>query len=340
MMKGNAFLTLGLLAVLAGCGRKAEQGGSVSLPSVDVQAQAVESKARMATEDVVGTVRAKLRAVIEAKVSGLVNQMLVVPGQPVKSGELLAGVDAREVQARLDQALALKQQADADLKRFASLLQQNILAQSEYDNAMAKARVAAAAVVEAEALLSYTKVTAPFNGVITRKHVDVGDLAAPGKPLLEMEDSRTLRLEADVPEAVVGKVSLGDRLIVRIAALESELEGAVSEIAPTADPGSRTFLVKLDLPAKPGLRAGQFGRVAMPIGEARALRAPVSAVLVRGQMEILFVVADGKAHLRLVKTGKRIGNEVEIISGLSAGEKVVTSNLASLIDGQPVSLQP
>jgi RND family efflux transporter MFP subunit len=114
------------------------------------------------------------------------------------------------------------------------------------------------------------------------------------------------------------------------------LEGTVSEIAPTADPGSRTFLVKLDLPARGGLRAGQFGRVAMPVGQATALRVPASAVVVRGQMEIVFVVADGRAQLRLVKTGKPIGAEVEIISGLSAGEKIVADGVAGLVDGQPV----
>lgn len=335
-MKGTIVLAAGLLSALVGCGRKSEPTTPATLPAASVRVEAVESKTRVATEEVVGTVRAKLRAVIEAKVSGKVDQMLVVPGQPVKTGELLAHIDAREVQARLDQALALKQQAEADLRRYASLLEQKILAQSEYDNAQARARVAAAAVVEAETLLGYTKVTAPFDGVITRKHADVGDLAAPGKPLLEMEDSRALRLEADVPEAVVGKVSLGDRLSVRISALDTEFEGTVSEIAPTADPGSRTFLVKLDLPALPGLRAGQFGRVAMPVGEAVALRVPAGAVLVRGQMEMVFVVSDGRAHLRLVKTGKRIGDELEIISGLSAGEQIAAEGVAGLMDGQPV----
>jgi len=338
-MKGTILLAAGLSLGLLGCGKKHEPAGATSLPTATVRAHTVESKKRVATEEVVGTVRAKLRSVIEAKVSGKVDQMLVVPGQQVKTGELLAHIDAREVQARLDQAVALKQQAEADLKRFASLLEQKILAQAEYDNAQAKARVAQAAVVEAEALLGYTKVVAPFDGVITRKHADVGDLATPGKPLLELEDPHTLRLEADVPEAVVSKVALGDKLTIRIAALESELEGVVSEIAPTSDPGSRTFLVKLDLVPKPGLRAGQFGRVAMPVGETLALRVPAGAVLLRGQMEIVFVVGDGHAQLRLVKTGKRFGDEVELISGVSAGEKVAVEGVASLVDGQRVEVK-
>jgi RND family efflux transporter MFP subunit len=233
----------------------------------------------------------------------------------------------------------LRQQAEADLKRMTSLFDQKILSAAEFDNAQAKARVAVASVAEAQTMLDYTKVTAPFAGVITRKHADVGDLATPGKPLLDMEDSTALRLEADVPEAVVGKLTLGDKLPVRIAALEKEFEGVVSEIAPAADPSSRTFLVKLDLPGTSGLRAGQFGRVAMPVGETSTLRVPASAVVQRGQMELLFVVVDGKAQLRIVKTGKRIGSEVELVSGVSAGEKVVTEGAAGLVDGQPVEVR-
>jgi membrane fusion protein (multidrug efflux system) len=338
-MKGAILLGVGISLALAGCGHKTERAAVPPLPTAAVRVQTVESKKRVATEEVVGTVRAKLRSVIEPKVSGRIEQMLVVPGQPVKAGEVLAVIDAREVQARYDQAMALRQQAEADLKRLSSLLEQKILSQAEFDNAQAKARVAIAGVTEAETMLDYTKVTAPFAGVITRKHADVGDLAAPGKPLLDMEDSRALRLEADVPEAVVGKLTLGDKLPVHIAALETELEGVISEIAPAADPGSRTFLVKLDLPPQPGLRAGQFGRVAMPVGETAALRVPASAVVQRGQMEMVFVVGDGKAQLRLVKTGKRIGAEVELVSGVSAGEKVVVADAAGLMDGQPLEVR-
>ncbi len=334
-------LCLGTVAVLlTACHKSPEQKPAANLPAASVCAQSVESKKRVATEEVVGTVRAKLRSVIEAKVSGKIEQMLVVPGQQVKAGELLAVIDAREVQARYDQAVAVREQAEADRKRLASLFEQKILSQAEFDGAQAKARVAIAAVTEAETMMSYTKVTAPFAGVITRKHADVGDLATPGKPLLDMEDSRLLRLEADVPEAVIGRLALGDKLPVRVTALETELEGVISEIAPAADSGSRTFLVKLDLTSQTGVRAGQFGRVAMPVGETSALRVPASAVIQRGQMEIVFVVSDGKAQLRLVKTGKRIGAEVELVSGVSAGEKVVVEGATGLADGQPLTLKP
>jgi len=328
-----------MVVAFTGCSHKSEHAPAVQLPTATVAVTTVELKKRPAVEEVVGTVRAKLRAVIEAKVSGRIERMLAVPGATVKAGDMLAQLSAPEIQARLDQALAVRQQAESDLKRFTALLEAGTLTRAEFDNAQAKARVAQAAVVEAETLLSYTQITAPFDGVITRKHADVGDLAAPGRPLLEIEDATSLRLEADVPEAVVGRLKLGDKLPVRISALETGLEGVVSEIAPAADPNSRTFLVKLDLPGTSGLRAGQFGRVSMPVGETTALRVPASAVSQRGQMEILFVVADGKAQLRLVKTGKHFGREVELVSGVEAGEKVVTGGGAGLVDGQPVEVK-
>jgi len=324
------------LLVLAGCGPKSDPGPAHSLPTATVRIQTIERQVRVATEEVVGTVRAKLRAVVEAKVSGKIDRMDVVAGQKVRHGELLARIEAREVQARLDQTLAVRRQAEGDLTRYASLLEQNILAQSQYDAAQSKFSVADAAVREAETLLGYTRVDAPFDGTITRKLADVGDLAAPGKPLLELEDSRTLRLEADVPEAVVGTLTLGDRLPVHLSGMETALEGVVSEIAPATDPGSRTFLVKLDLPASPSLRAGQFGRVAMPVGGTSTLRIPASAVVVRGQMELVFVVSEGKAGLRIVKTGKRIGDDVELVSGVEAGESLVVENASGLVDGQPL----
>jgi RND family efflux transporter MFP subunit len=328
-----------MVLLFGGCNRPAGPRADAALPAATVRVERIEVKPGIATEEVVGTVRARLRSVIEAKVSAKIEKIPVVPGQNVRAGDLLVELNAREIQARVDQARAVRQQAEADLKRLTALWQQKILSQAEFDSAQAKSRVAEAAALEAETLLEYTRVLAPFDGVITRKHADVGDLASPGRPLLDMEDARALRLEADVPEAVAGRIALGDKLPVRISALESLLDGTVSEIAPAADPNSRTFLVKLDLPTTPNLRAGQFGRLTMPVGKTTALRVPASAVVRRGQMELAFVAIDGHATLRIVKTGKRVGTEVEIVSGLAAGDPIVVENAAQLRDGQPVSIQ-
>jgi RND family efflux transporter MFP subunit len=324
--------------LFAGCGRKTPTE-SAALPVANVRVHSAERRQRLATEDVMGTVQARLRAVIEAKVSGRVEKMLVAPGQTVDQGALLVQIDAREIQARLDQATAVRDQTNLELDRLQKLVEQRAVSRQEFDNAQARQRVAVANVLEAETMLGYMRVTAPFAGTITRKHADVGDLATPGKALLEMEDSRALRLEADVPEALISNVRLGETYPVRVSSAADEPRAIASEIAPAADPGSRTFLVKFDQPVTPAVRAGQFGRVAVPIGERVALAVPASAVIQRGQVEMVFIVADGRAHLRLVKSGKRLGDQVELVSGLEPGEHVVIEGADALRDGQPVEVR-
>ena len=328
---------LALAVAVSGCGKKHESAGN-PLPSVSVRVQTIEKKPHVASEEVVATVNSKLRSVIESKVSGRIDKMLVNPGQQVKAGELLVQLDVREIRAKLDQAIPVREQAEKDLKRFTDLLAKRVITQQEFEAAESKARVARAADNEAETMLGYAKATAPFDGIITRKLADVGDLATPGKPLVEMEDPAALRLEAAVPEAIIDRVSLGSKLMVRIGS--NELEGVVREMSPTADPNSRTLLVKLDLPATPGLRTGQFGRVAVPVAETSVLRVPASAVLRRGQMELVFIRNGNHAQLRIVKTGKPIAGEIEIVSGVSAGEEVLIERAADLVDGQPIEVRP
>jgi len=326
-----------LLLSFAGC-RKASEASlpAPNLPPISVQLATVESRPRMATEEVVGSVRARLHSALEAKISGKIERMLVVPGQKVALGELLAELDAREIKAKLDQALAVAEQADQELRRAKGLLASIAISQQEFDLAQSRARVAAATVVETRSMVDNARILAPFAGIITRKLADVGDLAVPGKQLLELEDPAALRLEADVPEALVDRMEMGARFPIRISSVSNLLEGITSEITPVADPGSRTFLVKFDLAPTSGLRVGQFGRVLVPVGQGAALRVPASAVIQRGQMELVFVAVEGHAQLRLVKTGKRVGDEVEVVSGISAGEQVVGSNPALLADGQPL----
>jgi RND family efflux transporter MFP subunit len=328
---------LAAAALLPGCGKKIPEAvPEQKLPTATVRVQTVESLKRVATEEVIGTVRPKRSASISANVSGAIEQMLVAPGQSVKAGELLVQIDAREIQARLDQAQAVRDQAQKDTERFKTLIQQNAVTQQEFEAVQSRFRIAEATVAEARTMLGYSKIVAPFDALVTAKRADVGDLAAPGKPLLELEDPTALRLEADVPEALLGKIELNDKLAVRVPSANLSLEAVVTEIAPAADPVSRTFRVKLDLPPAAGLRSGQFGRVAVPVAEISALRAPSGAVVVRGQMEIAFVIVNQRAQLRLVKTGKFLDGEVEIVSGLSPGEQLVVAGAAQLLDGQPV----
>jgi RND family efflux transporter MFP subunit len=327
--------------LLAGCDKRSHSPPSNDAsPRSVVRAVIADTKGYRATEDVVGTVRAKLRASIEAKIAGRVDKALVAPGDVVRAGDLLVQLDAREIQSRLDQAIPVLRNAEMEMKRFKSLVEKNAVSQSEFDATEARFRVAQAAVNEAETMLGYTKVSAPFAGVITRKLADVGDLASPGRALLEIEDPKSLRVEADVPESLIDRMKLGSKMNVTSAAAQDNTEAVVSEIAPAADSATRTFLVKLDLPANTSLRAGQFARVAVPLDESKTLRVPASAIIQRGQMELVFVAQDQKAQLRLVKTGKRIGNEIEIVSGVIPGERVIVENTAQLRDGQPIEVKP
>src|SRR6266511_2930398 len=150
-----------------GCHEQHHSGGHDVLPAARVRVQTVEAMRHVATEDVVGTVRAKLHAALEAKVSGRLEKMLVAPGQTVKAGELLVQLDAREIQARLDQALALREQYGRDTERLRGLLAQNAVSRQEFETVESRYRVAAASVTETETMLGYTKIIAPFDGVGT-----------------------------------------------------------------------------------------------------------------------------------------------------------------------------
>lgn len=327
-----------LALCLTGCGAKPENscGGSSDRPIASVQTQIVRSKPQPITEEVVGTVRARLHATLEARLSGRIDALPVVLGQRVKAGELLARVDAAEINARLEQAEASLEHAERELKRLSVLFEKRSVSQADYEAAQARHRVARGALAEAKAMMSYVEVRAPFDGVVAKKWADVGDLAAPGKPLISFEDPSELQLEADVPQTIVAHVRRDEQLIARVDGVSGELAGKVTELSLTADPVSRTFRVKVDLTPQPGLSPGQFARLLVPVGTTDSLRVPASAVVQRGQLEIVFGVENRHALFHLVKTGQRIGDELEILSGLNAGDAVVVEGAAQLTDGQLV----
>lgn len=327
-----------VLMLLAACGKPGggEPPAEPSASPSAVRVASVSVQPLWDEEDVVGNVEAAQRAVLSAKVTGVIEAINAAPGTRVQRGQVLAAIDAREIKARLDSAAAAQDQAAKDFARIEKLLRSGSSTRQEFDAATTRLRTADAALVEARTMLQYTEVAAPFDGVVTRKLVEVGDLATPGKPLVEMENSSLLRFECEIPEALVDKVQMGAELPVAIDAAGVALKGKVSEIAPSASAGSRTFLVKLDLPEAGKLRVGQFGRVRVPVRERPAILVPDAAVVRRGQIESVFVVDGGFARLRLVKTGRQIGGEVEVLGGLSGGEAVVVRDAHLLEDGAAV----
>lgn len=327
------------LVLLAACGSHgARTTAGASLEPARVRVAKAVLASRLSTEDAPGTVRPRTRARLEAKISGRILRLPVEVGDTVEAGDTVVELDAEEIRARLDQARARLDQAARDRRRMENLLKRQAVTRRQYDQAEAAYRVALAAVEEAQTMLQYTAIRAPFSGVITAKLADVGDLALPGKPLLVLDDPRALQVEVFVPESLIDRVALGDPLMVRVPGRKGEITGRVSEVAPAADPATRTFRVKIDLPEDAGIRLGQFVRVAIPAGEVHSVRVPLPAVVRRGQLDLVFVVADGTAVMRLVKTGKRVGETIEVLAGLDGGETVVVDGAASLVDGQPVEI--
>lgn len=330
------FLLLG-----TGCGRHGSPKPSAAgLPATPVRVLRLEAREFDSFEETLATVEARRVTKLEGKLPGRIVELRAAAGQEVRRGEQLVRLEASEARARLEQARAADEQARADLKRISFLLERQAATRSEFDATQARARSTAAVVQELVSLLEHSDIIAPFDGVIRAKWVEVGDLAVPGKLLLELEDPSSLRIEVHVAESLIPRLKLGDALGVRSAALDRSVRGVVSEIAPAAHPGSRTVAVKLDLPPGSGLRSGTAARVDLPLGQVRALRVPSSSLVQRGQMEFVFIAADGRAQLRLVKSGRRLDNETELLAGAESGELLVVSGISELRDGQPIVVQP
>jgi RND family efflux transporter MFP subunit len=191
----------------------------------------------------------------------------------------------------------------------------------------------------ARIMAGYATLAAPFAGIVTTRNAEPGSLASPGVPLLTIEQEGGFRLEAAVDESRLALVRTGQSVEVALDTDPRTLTARVTEIVPAVDAASRTNIVKLDLPAAAGLRTGVFGRASFPMPSAQALTIPAAALIERGQIQSVFVVEDGTARTRLVTTGRRQGDVVEILSGLAAAEAVVVPVPAGLQDGARVEVR-
>lgn len=266
-----------------------------------------------------------------------------------------------ETGAAVAQAEAQKVLAEKTYARFKTLHEEKVVTQQEFDEVEAKRTVAArnyeralerraqvqAKVAQAKgqaraarAMLSYTKVTAPFDGVVTEKRIDPGSMAVPGVPLFTIEDPRRYRIEASVPEGYLGTVKAGAKVEILLDSVPGRtFPGSVSEIVPAIDPLSRTFTAKAGISA-PGLRTGMFGRVRFAAGTAEVLSVPKRAISRAGGYDSLFLVTpDNVARLTMVTTGEAFGDRVEVLSGIGPGARVATSALERLVDGARVEVR-
>jgi membrane fusion protein, multidrug efflux system len=337
-------LLLSGIAFLPGCKGQEEHAKAEvpTLPTITVSVDEVREEIARSRIEVVGTLEAVERASIAARISGQIIELPVVLGSKVQRGDLLVKISAGEISAKVLQAEAQLSQARRNLEREKKLLKQGASTQETVKSLQDVTRIAEAASKEAQTMLDYTSITAPFSGTITKKIANIGDLASPGMVLLKIENGEDLQVLAQVPEALLLQVAVGDSLSVEIPAAKLTLIGEVAEVAPAADPMSRTAPVKINIASGPDLRVGQFARISLEGSDESTLMLVGSAVLSRGQMEVVFVVDTGDkiARMRLVRTGAAYDDEIEIISGLEPGEVVVVSNNEKLQDGQPLDIKP
>lgn len=352
-MKFALFNSLLLAPVLLmGCSRG---DGAAAATEPVAKAQLVHSTAAQAPQSIpsTGTLHAKESVAISAQVPAQVRQVLVQPGDRVGAGEVLVALDGAAMHSALTQATEAaaaaqmqQQAAKADaslaagtLARYRILKEQNSVSPQEFDEVekrsqaaqlrleslAAQSRAAQAAVATAHTQFDYATLRAPFSGVVTARLADPGTLATPGTPLLQVDRDGPLQVWTTVDESLIATVRPGMKVPIAMDGSETGgLTGSVAQIVPSADPASRSFLVKLDLPQTKHLYAGMYATVQFPGSTRSVIVAPQSAVVMRGSLACVYALdSQGIAQLRYVTLGTRHGDQVEILSGLAAGETLV-----------------
>jgi multidrug efflux pump subunit AcrA (membrane-fusion protein) len=251
----------------------------------------------------------------------------------------LARVTHGRFEDLLAKASVSQQESDESQARLKSAEAALEMASSKRRQAEARRSQAEAELAAARVALSYATLPAPFAGLVTERKADPGSLATPGTPLLIVEREGNLRLETSVDETRLGLVRIGEHVAVEIDGLNRTVGGRVAEIVPSIDAATRSFIAKIDLPAVAGLRAGMFGRAAFPAQKRETLLVPHSAVLERGQVRSVYVVEKEIARLRLVTLGETRDNRREILSGLTAGEKIIVAPSPLFSDGTRMAIQ-
>ena len=291
-----------------------------------------------AIELVSGTLVSARHTTVASRVLARVEEVRVRAGSDVNKGDVLIVLDARDLQARVDQVkkqleavITKRNLARTERDRNTRLLREGAVSQERYDQSVATYKVAVADVArlelslkEAQTDLSHAEILAPVSGRVVDRLVEPGDTALAGEALLRIYDPNVLRVEVPVRESLAILLNVGDVLSAEIPAANKTVDGTIDEIVPFAESGARTLLVKVRLPFDPQFIAGMFAKVSLPVGERKFLTIPAQAVERIGQLEFVDVVTNsGMIERRLVTTGNPIGsNYIEILSGLTEDEQV------------------
>lgn len=356
----GAGLALLALVGLSGChpgGKSGPATGTSHPVPVSVLVAGLESGAHAIS--VAGVVRGIHEASLTARVEGQVESVPVHLGQKVVRGQLLLRLSDQTFRARKVRAQAALSYAATNFSRIDRLYSNGSASRSEWDRAKQSLDVATAEEQDASAQLSWTKVVAPFSGRIASKGVRKGDVVQPGAPLLSVVDAGRLQVVAHVPDTWSGSLHPG--LPVRFSVKGVDLDGKIRDLSPQSDPVAHTVTVKVLLDGRTlpssllspdrnmkgkegryglggfGSLVGMYGKLSVPVEKEETLWIPRSAVIDHEGLQEVFVVASGHAELRYVRTGREVSGNVEILSGLRAGETLVVSPPGVLSDGADVT---
>lgn len=361
-------ILLAITLVTSGCANKHESDKTEKKPAVVVKGvmlETIKSAAVAEMLDVVGTVRARTTAVVSTRIPGTVSLLKVREGDRVRKGQVLIQLDAQENQATaavatagivearrgLDESLTRKKLSDSTFERFSNLYNEQAISRQEFDIKQSERELAAQGVARAEArlkqaqegaraavtLADYTRIVAPISGIITGRQADLGATVFPAQPLLTIEDEGGYQLELSIPESMSVGVKPGTPVQVSLDALKVTFAAKISQIVPSADPSSRTFTAKINL-SRNGLKSGMFGRGTIALGSTvNGIMVPKKAVVERGALAFVWIVdKDNIARMRLVRVGKTLGERLEVLSGLSDGERLAVSGVEKVSEGSKV----
>lgn len=357
-LKGRALALIATAAatttilLLGGCGG----GGHADIRTPrDVPATTVAAELRVipVTLAATGSLEAERTVPISTRMMGWVEKIHVHEDQRVARGDLLISIDDTDLQAKraqaeagIAEARAVLTNAEKMVERFQKLYDEKSVSRQQLDDVVTGRDRAAAGVKAALAMrdevdvqLGYVSITAPTDGLVARKMIEEGGMAAPGQPLLILERAGRMKVVARIGEKNINSVQAGDTVTVNVTSLPDERHRVpVSRVIPAADPMSRTYDVEAYLENPGGrLKSGMFARMLVDVGEREAVVVPAACIRDRGQLRGVFVVdGEGLAHLRWVRTGQVVGDGVEIISGLESGETVVLTSEIPLIEGDKV----
>ena len=333
---------------LTACGHHEPETATADLDPLAVEVATVERVTESKPIELRGVVQPARQADVSSRAMGPIVKLNVRAGSLVAKNEVLLEIQPEATAGQLGQARGALAQAEAafalaerNLTRFQALHDENAASELELDMARMQYEQAKGAVEQASSVANESAVRAPFAARVVDTLAEVGDLAAPGRPLVRVESIDGQQIWLNVRESDVGRVQVGDSIAVRIDARPDlgTVDGEVREIVPSADPATHTFMVKVGL-GRIDVPSGFSGRATIMGDGSDRLVVPTSAVHHRGGLELVIVrAADGSARTRAVTTGNTIGSDrIEILSGVNADETVVVDAPGPVADGTPLEL--